>query len=305
MVEMIKVPFLKQADTFKLIDLKQLGILHNWLAQRESVSMQEIKRAIPWSNADREMELFVSHQLIERDKKTYHSLVPELSTELLGELSELAAQLVLDFYEDILVNVPLVQDNPWLITYSISRLKHQTFSRVVALPELAVTPVFSSCHKSGRYLFIDVDNPDNHPVGLANYFADTKETSKSQQLFAKIGDVNGNYFMEMAGKQLRLIQDGQQPRRNRGNIFIEALELLGYINTDGFKLTNNLIVIDSIELSDTLELIETKIKEGLSEQRVDEVEQDVLQALFFNQLLTDAQGTKHVIFVTSSQLTSK
>ncbi len=303
MFEMIKVPFFKQADTFELINLEQLQTLHNWLStQRDGASMREIKRAIPWSKADREMELFVSRQLIERDKKTYHSLVPEISTELLAELSEQAVQLTQELHDDLLATIPTVQDNPWLITYSIARLKQQTFSRVVALPESAITPVFSTCHKSGHYLFVDADSQEDRPVGLANYFADIKETTKSQQLFAKIGDVNDHYFMEMTGKQLRLIYDGQQPRRSRGNIFIEALELLGYITeADGFKLTGELTFIDSIELNHGLDFVENKIKEALTDRREDEVEQDVLQALVFNQLLITLQGTKVVILVTSSK----
>lgn len=308
MFEMVKVPFLKQTDAFELINLNQLGLIHNWLSSQDTgASMQEIKRAISWSKADREMELFVSNKLIERDKRLYSSLVPEVSVERLKKLLELATTITAELSYYLLSEFPLLKNNPWLITYSVSRLKQKDLTRIIALPTKTVSPVMSTCQKCGHYLFIDVDGSDNKPIGLANYFSGLPITPKSQQLFEKLGDVNANYFLEMAGKQLRLIQDGQQPRRSRSNIFIEALVAFDYIiETDHYHLTGELSVIDKTDLVSGLGIIEKAIMNSLiSHQRINEVEHDLLKALVFNELLKSNQNTKEVIFLTKNKQTSK
>lgn len=307
MFEMVKIPFLKEADSFESVNLARLAHLHNWLSsQTEGASMQEIKKAISWPKADREMESFVSHQLIERDNRVYRTLVQQVSAESLAELTKTARQLSLEIQEKLVQELPLVKIHPWLTTYSVSRLKRKRFSRIVALPALAIVPVFSTCQQSGRYLFVEVD-ANIEPIGLANYFASTKETAKSQDLLKQIGDVNSHYFLEMAGKQLHLINDGQQPRKSSTNIFIEALKHFNYIvEAEGYDLVGDLLTIDQVEMNDSLIIIERRIEAVLTATKLaDEGTQAILEALLFNHLLEERQGTKEVIMITNKKTTSR
>lgn len=309
MFDMIKVPFLKQADTFASVNLEQLGRLHNWLSQQaEGATMQEIKRAIPnWPSVDREMEMFVSHHLIERRKRVYHCLVPEISEQKFTMLNTLSSQLCETIQKNVTFELPAIKEFPWLMPFTLSEVKRRTFSRIVALPHSVITPIFFSSQQCGKFLYIDVNEKQKEPIGLVSYFAGSKKDVASQQLLKEIGDVNPSYFLEMSGKQLKLIADGQQPRLSHANIFLKTLKELEYVTEkDGdYQLATPLTKIEQSDLYKAQNIISQIIETALSDVKIDNtVEKEILTALVINSLLKSQQGNKYVSLVVKSKTIS-
>ena len=174
--------------------------LVEYLDQHDDVILREIKVQFPEIPVDKYLEEYIKAALILRENKRYYLNLPFLeSTESLALDQEV-------FVRD---NSPIYQEI--LGKYFQTELRNQTNAAILE------------------------EHTDfaREKMTLSNYFYKVKHqyplTKEQQELYAILGDVNPEYALKYMTTFLLKFLKKDQLMQKRRDIFVDSLEVLGYI----------------------------------------------------------------------------
>ena len=175
--------------------------LLNYLYHYQPVTLREIKNQFPLQkNIDKLIEEFVKVGYIERSEKRYRlliSLVSDPST--------------IDLYQHFFIE----SDSP-----SYQELLERRF----------VTEMTNS---TNEVIIIEHTSITRNDLTISNYFYKLREnlslTEEQNRLYNLLGDLNPEYFLKHVTTFLLKFVRREYALQKRRNIFVDDLELLGYL----------------------------------------------------------------------------
>lgn len=180
--------------------------LINYLDQQDDVILRQIKAQFPDQSVDKLMEEYIKAGFILRENKRYYLNLPFLtSTESLELDQEVFVRDDSPIYQEILEK------------HFKTELRNQTNAAILE------------------------ENTDfaREKMTLSNYFYKVKHqyplTKEQQELYAILGDVNTEYALKYMTTFLLKFLKKDEVQQKRSDIFVDSLEVLGYIrkNEDG------------------------------------------------------------------------
>ena len=180
--------------------------LINYLDQQDDVILRQIKAQFPDQSVDKLMEEYIKAGFILRENKRYYLNLPFLdSTDLLELDQEVFVRDDSPIYQEILEK------------HFKTELRNQTNAAILE------------------------ENTDfaREKMTLSNYFYKVKHqyplTKEQQELYAILGDVNPEYALKYMTTFLLKFLKKDEVQQKRRDIFVDSLEVLGYIrkNEDG------------------------------------------------------------------------
>ena len=180
--------------------------LINYLDQQDDVILRQIKAQFPDQSVDKLMEEYIKAGFILRENKRYYLNLPFLtSTESLELDQEVFVRDDSPIYQEILEK------------HFKTELRNQTNAAILE------------------------ENTDfaREKMTLSNYFYKVKHqyplTKEQQELYAILGDVNPEYALKYMTTFLLKFLKKDEVQQKRRDIFVDSLEVLGYIrkNEDG------------------------------------------------------------------------
>lgn len=197
--------------------------LVNFLYLNQPVTLREIKKEFSsQENIDRLIEEFVKANYIERANKRY--------------------SLLISFVSDV-ATVDLDQH---LFINDTSSLYQELMDRRF------MTKVMNSTNDVIIQEYTSITRDDNT---ISNYFYKLREnlpfSEEQKRLYDLLGDVNSEYFLKYATTFLLKFVRKDVLLQKRRNIFVDALEILGYINQveEGHYTLNMYLDSDSLVYS--------------------------------------------------------
>lgn len=171
-----------------------------YLDQHDDVILREIKAQFPEVAVDKLLEEYIKASLILRENKRYYLNLPFLvSTE----------SLELD--QEVFVR----EDSP--IYQEILKKKFQTELR----------------NQTNAAILEEYTDFARDKMTLSNYFYKVKHqyplTGQQQELYEILGDVNPEYALKYMTTFLLKFLKKDQVQQKRRDIFVDSLEILGYI----------------------------------------------------------------------------
>lgn len=190
-----------QFNPIKLTRQVFFGELLIYLEAHSNPTLREIKKSFPdVKHLDRSIEEYIKAGLIRRENKRYQLSLPILDSVenldldchiFVDSESDVYSDLLNLFFETCLTNT----------TNAVKIVEGTDFAR----EELTLSNYF---YKLGHYL----------PL-----------SDQQERLYQLLGDVNPEYFLKHATTfLLKFVRKDEFPQKRR-NIFVDALELLGYI----------------------------------------------------------------------------
>ncbi|MGS4810067.1 DUF1803 domain-containing protein [Streptococcus sp. Z554] len=174
--------------------------LINYLDQQDDVILREIKARFPDQLVDKLMEEYIKADLILRENKRYYLNLPFLtSTESLELDQEVFVRDDSLIYQEILEK------------HFKTELRNQTNAAILE------------------------EHTDfaREKMTLSNYFYKVKHqyplTKEQQELYAILGDVNPEYALKYMTSFLLKFLKKDEVQQKRRDIFVDSLEVLGYI----------------------------------------------------------------------------
>ena len=180
--------------------------LINYLDQQDDVILRQIKAQFPDQSVDKLMEEYIKAGFILRENKRYYLNLPFLtSTESLELDQEVFVRDDSPIYQEILEK------------HFKTELRNQTNAAILE------------------------EHTDfaREKMTLSNYFYKVKHqyplTKEQQELYAILGDVNPEYALKYMTTFLLKFLKKDEVQQKRRDIFVDSLEVLGYIrkNEDG------------------------------------------------------------------------
>ena len=180
--------------------------LINYLDQQDDVILRQIKAQFPDQSVDKLMEEYIKAGFILRENKRYYLNLPFLdSTDLLELDQEVFVRDDSPIYQEILEK------------HFKTELRNQANAAILE------------------------ENTDfaREKMTLSNYFYKVKHqyplTKEQQELYAILGDVNPEYALKYMTTFLLKFLKKDEVQQKRRDIFVDSLEVLGYIrkNEDG------------------------------------------------------------------------
>lgn len=197
--------------------------LVNFLYLNQPVTLREIKKEFSsQENIDRLIEEFVKANYIERANKRY--------------------SLLISFVSD----VATVDLDHHLFIDDTSSLYQELMDRRF------MTKVMNSTNDVIIQEYTSITRDDNT---ISNYFYKLREnlpfSEEQKRLYDLLGDVNSEYFLKYATTFLLKFVRKDVLLQKRRNIFVDALEILGYINQveEGHYTLNMYLDSDSLVYS--------------------------------------------------------
>ena len=197
--------------------------LINFLYLNQPVTLREIKKEFSsQDNLDRLIEEFVKANYIERANKRY--------------------SLLISFVSD----VATVDLDHHLFIDDTSSLYQELMDRRF------MTKVMNSTNDVIIQEYTSITRDDNT---ISNYFYKLREnlpfSEEQKRLYDLLGDVNSEYFLKYATTFLLKFVRKDVLLQKRRNIFVDALEILGYINQveEGHYTLNMDLDIDGLVYS--------------------------------------------------------
>ena len=171
-----------------------------YLDQHDDVILREIKAQYPEVAVDKYLEEYIKASLILRENKRYYLNLPFLvSTESLELDQEVFVREESPIYQEIL------------------KKKFQTELR----------------NQTNAAILEEYTNFARDKMTLSNYFYKVKHqyplTEQQQELYEILGDVNPEYALKYMTTFLLKFLKKDQVQQKRRDIFVDSLEILGYI----------------------------------------------------------------------------
>lgn len=171
-----------------------------YLDQHDDVILREIKAQFPEVAVDKYLEEYIKASLILRENKRYYLNLPFLvSTESLELDQEVFVREESPIYQEIL------------------KKKFQTELR----------------NQTNAAILEEYTDFARDKMTLSNYFYKVKHqyplTEKQQELYEILGDVNPEYALKYMTTFLLKFLKKDQVQQKRRDIFVDSLEILGYI----------------------------------------------------------------------------
>ena len=171
-----------------------------YLDQHDDVILREIKAQYPEVAVDKYLEEYIKAGLILRENKRYYLNLPFLeSTESLELDQEVFVREESPIYQEIL------------------KKKFQTELR----------------NQTNAAILEEYTNFARDKMTLSNYFYKVKHqyplTEQQQELYEILGDVNPEYALKYMTTFLLKFLKKDQVQQKRRDIFVDSLEILGYI----------------------------------------------------------------------------
>lgn len=214
---------IKQFNPDKLSKQPFFIDLINFLYLNQPVTLREIKKEFSsQDNIDRLIEEFVKANYIERANKRY--------------------SLLISFVSD----VATVDLDHHLFINDTSSLYQELMDRRF------MTKVMNSTNDVIIQEYTSITRDDNT---ISNYFYKLREnlpfSEEQKRLYDLLGDVNSEYFLKYATTFLLKFVRKDVLLQKRRNIFVDALEILGYINQveEGHYTLNMYLDSDSLVYS--------------------------------------------------------
>ena len=174
--------------------------LINYLDQQDDVILRKIKAQFPDQSVDKLMEEYIKAGLILRENKRYYLNLPFLdSTDSLELDQEIFVRDDSPIYQEILGK------------HFKTELRNQTNAAILE------------------------EHTDfaREKMTLSNYFYKVKHqyplTKEQQELYAILGDVNPEYALKYMTSFLLKFLKRDEVQQKRRDIFVDSLEVLGYI----------------------------------------------------------------------------
>lgn len=174
--------------------------LIDYLDQHDDVILREIKTQFPEVTVDKYLEEYIKASLILRENKRYYLNLPFLvSTESLELDQEVFVREESPIYQEIL------------------KKKFQTELR----------------NQTNAAILEEYTDFARQKMTLSNYFYKVKHqyplTAQQQELYGILGDVNPEYALKYMTTFLLKFLKKDQVQQKRRDIFVDSLEILGYI----------------------------------------------------------------------------
>lgn len=174
--------------------------LIDYLDQHDDVILREIKAQFPEVTVDKYLEEYIKASLILRENKRYYLNLPFLvSTESLELDQEVFVREESPIYQEIL------------------KKKFQTELR----------------NQTNAAILEEYTDFTRDKMTLSNYFYKVKHqyplTVQQQELYGILGDVNPEYALKYMTTFLLKFLKKDQVQQKRRDIFVDSLEILGYI----------------------------------------------------------------------------
>ena len=174
--------------------------LVDYLDQQDDVILRQIKAQFPDQSVDKLMEEYIKAGLILRENKRYYLNLPFLkSTESLELDQEVFVRDDSPIYQEI-----LEKDFQ-------TELRNQTNAAILE----------------------EYTDFAREKMTLSNYFYKVKHqyplTKEQQELYAILGDVNPEYALKYMTSFLLKFLKKDEVQQKRRDIFVDSLEVLGYI----------------------------------------------------------------------------
>lgn len=175
--------------------------LISYLSENDEVILRQIKKAFPHvKNLDRQLEDYIQAGYIKRDNKRYSLTLP---------LLESLEAVTLDSHFMVDTASPLYE----------------------ALVELSFETVLAN--QTNEVLIVESSSLMRDELTLANYFHKLRTAQpfspKQQELYQLLGDVNPDYALKYITTFLLKFGRKSEVKQKRLDIFVEALEYLGYV----------------------------------------------------------------------------
>ena len=173
----------------------------NYLYLNQPVTLREIKRQFPFQkNIDKLIEEFVKAGYIERFEKRYRLLINLVSDSSTIDLDQ-------HFF---------IEDDSTCYLELLNRR--------------FVTEISNS---TNEVVIIEQTNITRDDLTISNYFYKLREnlplSEEQNRLYDILGDVNPEYFLKHVTTFLLKYVRKEYALQKRRNIFVDALELLGYL----------------------------------------------------------------------------
>ena len=173
----------------------------NYLYLNQPVTLREIKRQFPFQkNIDKLIEEFVKAGYIERFEKRYRLLI-----SLVSDSSKIDLEQHFFINDDSTCYVELLNRR------FVTEISNST-NEVVIVEQTSIT---------------------RDDLTISNYFYKLSEnlplSEEQNRLYDKLGDVNPEYFLKHVTTFLLKYVRKEYALQKRKNIFVDALELLGYL----------------------------------------------------------------------------
>lgn len=174
--------------------------LINYLDQQDDVILRQIKAQFPDQPVDKMMEEYIKAGLILRENKRYYLNLPFLdSTDSLELDQEVFVRDDSPIYQEILGK------------HFQTELRNQTNAAILE----------------------EYTDFAREKVTLSNYFYKVKHqyplTEEQEKLYAFLGDVNPEYALKYMTTFLLKFLKKDEVQQKRRDIFVDSLEVLGYI----------------------------------------------------------------------------
>ncbi|MGT2682275.1 DUF1803 domain-containing protein [Streptococcus porci] len=175
--------------------------LISYLSENDEVILRQIKKAFPHvKNLDRQLEDYIQAGYIKRDNKRYSLTLPLLESL---EAVTLDSHLIVDTAS------PLYEE-----------LVELSFETVLA-------------NQTNEVLIVESSSLMRDELTLANYFHKLRTAQpfspKQKELYQLLGDVNPDYALKYMTTFLLKFGRKSEVKQKRLDIFVEALEYLGYV----------------------------------------------------------------------------
>lgn len=174
--------------------------LINYLDQHNDVILRQIKAQFPDQPVDKLMEEYIKAGFILRENKRYTLNLPFL---------ESADRVELDQEVFVREDSELYQE-----------LKAKVFQTEL-------------CNTTNAAILIEETDFARHAQTLSNYFYKVAQqyplTEEQEKLYAILGDVNPEYALKYMTSFLLKFLKKDQVQQKRRDIFVDSLEILGYI----------------------------------------------------------------------------
>ena len=173
----------------------------NYLYLNQPVTLREIKRQFPFQkNIDKLIEEFVKEGYIERFEKRYRLLI-----SLVSDSSKIDLEQHFFINDDSTCYVELLNRR------FVTQISNST-NEVVIVEQTSIT---------------------RDDLTISNYFYKLREnlplSEEQNRLYDILGDVNPEYFLKHVTTFLLKYVRKEYALQKRRNIFVDALELLGYL----------------------------------------------------------------------------
>ncbi|WP_162012074.1 DUF1803 domain-containing protein [Streptococcus sp. S784/96/1] len=175
--------------------------LINYLNSHDEVILRHIKRDFPEvKNLDKQLEDYIQAGYILRENKHYRLNLPFLET-----------------VEEVTLDSHIMVDTESPVYGELLALSFET---VLA-------------NQTNGVLIVEASSLTREELTLANYFHNLRIaqpfSEKQKELYAILGDVNPEYALKYMTTFLLKFARKNEVKQKRRDIFVEALELLGYV----------------------------------------------------------------------------